>query len=201
MVWSAPRGSGSRRLPGALGKASKGLGVAHGDVGQHLAVELDARHPQAVHELAVAEALAARRGVDARDPQATEVPLAVAAVAVGVGVRLEELLLRTPVRGVPLAAVPLRARQNSAALLTGVDGPLDPAHSPSSALMRGASSLDMCAGFSSRRLRFALFLPRMWLVIPCRPTTLPLGVVRKRFLAPEWVLIFGIGRLCKQTTT
>ena len=35
-------GSASRqRLPGAVGKASKGLGVMHGDVGQDLAIQLD----------------------------------------------------------------------------------------------------------------------------------------------------------------
>jgi hypothetical protein len=39
----------------------------------------------------------------------------------------------------------------------------------------------------------------MWLVMACRPRTLPFGVIRKRFFAPEWVFIFGIGRLLKQT--
>src|SRR5918992_5745758 len=73
---------GGRTLPGSLGKPSKGLGIVHGDVGQHLAVELDARAAQAVHELAVRHALAARGRVDAHDPQPAEVALAVAAVAV-----------------------------------------------------------------------------------------------------------------------
>ena len=40
-----------------LGKTSERLGVADGDVREHLAVELDARQAQAVHELAVAHAL------------------------------------------------------------------------------------------------------------------------------------------------
>ncbi len=34
--------SGSRRLAGDLGETSEGIGVADGDVGQHLAVQLDA---------------------------------------------------------------------------------------------------------------------------------------------------------------
>jgi RimJ/RimL family protein N-acetyltransferase len=68
-------------------------------------------------------------------------------------------------------------------------------------LTRGASLREISAGFSSRRLRLALFLPRMWLVIACLPRTLPLGVTRKRFLAPEWVFIFGIGGLLKQTAS
>src|SRR3954447_7139119 len=191
--------SGSRRLPGAFRKASERLGVAHGDVGEDLAVELDARLAQAVHELAVGEALAARRRVDARDPQAPEVALAVAPVAIRVGVGLEQLLLRALVRGVLLAPVALGTLENGAALLAGVDGALDPAHDWSSRLIRGASASEITTGFSSRRLRLALFLPRMWLVMACLPRTLPLAVVRKRFLAPEWVFIFGIGRLLKQT--
>src|SRR5436305_15069155 len=99
--------SGSRRLPGAFGKTSKRLGVAHGDVGEDLAVELDARLAQAVHELAVGEAFAARGSVDPRDPQSPQVALAVAPIQVRVGVGLEQLLLRALVRGVPLAAVAL----------------------------------------------------------------------------------------------
>src|SRR4051812_49783565 len=73
--------SGRRRLAGALGESAEGLGVAHGDVGQHLAVELDAGQLEAVHERAVAHAVLARGGVDAGDPEAAEVALAVAAVA------------------------------------------------------------------------------------------------------------------------
>jgi hypothetical protein len=41
-------------------------------------------------------------------------------------------------------------------------------------------------------LRFALFFPRLWLVKECRARSLPLAVLWKRFLAPEWVFIFGI---------
>src|SRR5688572_29752425 len=46
-----------RGLPGFLGKTSERLGVADGDVREHLAVELDAGLLEAVHELAVAQAL------------------------------------------------------------------------------------------------------------------------------------------------
>src|SRR5919109_2339868 len=86
----ALRGHG---LPGSLGKTSKRLGIADGDVGEHLAVELDAGLAEAVHELAVAHALAPRGGVDPDDPQAAEVTLAVAAGGGGGGGR--------PVGGVP----------------------------------------------------------------------------------------------------
>src|SRR5919112_4261867 len=79
---SALLGGSSRRLSGGIGKSAERLGVAHGDVGQHLAVELDAGQLEAVDERAVAQAILARGGVDAHDPQAAEVALAVAAVAV-----------------------------------------------------------------------------------------------------------------------
>ena len=42
------------------------------------------------------------------------------------------------------------------------------------------------------RLRLGDFFSRMWLVKECRPRTLPLAVSLKRFLAPEWVFIFGM---------
>src|SRR3954463_5523258 len=132
--------SGSRRLPGGVRKTSEGLGVADGDVGQHLAVELDLGQAQAVHELAVAHSLLARGGVDALDPQAAEVALAVLAVAVGVGARLEQLLLRPLVARVLLAAVALGPLERGAALLARVYGTLDAAHLPSSFLTRFASS-------------------------------------------------------------
>src|SRR6478609_7064224 len=132
---------GSRRLPGGLGKTSEGLGVADGDVGQHLAVELDLGQAQSVHQLAVAHALLAGGGVDALDPQAAELALAVLAVAVGVGARLEQLLLR--------------ALEYGPALLARVYGSLDAAHFPSSSLTRFASCCFRMSGSSRRRRRLA----------------------------------------------
>jgi hypothetical protein len=32
----------------------------------------------------------------------------------------------------------------------------------------------------------------MWLAFACLPRSLPLAVFLKRFLAPEWVFIFGM---------
>src|SRR2546423_12461132 len=89
--------SGSRRLPGASGKTSEGLGIADGDVGQHLAVELDLGHAQAVHELAVAHALLAGGGIAAPDPQAAALALAGVWAAGGPRARRSPLLLSPPV--------------------------------------------------------------------------------------------------------
>src|SRR3954470_20453983 len=184
--------SGSRRLPGASRKTSEGLGVAHGDVGQHLAVELDLRQAQAVHQLAVAHALLAGGGVDPLDPQAAELALAVLAVAVGVGAGLEQLLLGPLVARVLLAAVALGPREGRPALLARAYRTLDAAHLPSSSLARFASCFFSSSGSSRRRLRFEFFLPRMWLLMACRARTLPLAVSLKRFLAPECVFCFGM---------
>src|SRR3954462_8081489 len=96
-----------RGLPGCLGKTSERLGVADGDVREHLAVELDAGDLQAVHELAVRHALLAGGRGDADDPQAAEVALLVAPVAIRVGVGLEQRLLGALVARMRLAAEPL----------------------------------------------------------------------------------------------
>src|SRR5687767_2289110 len=109
-----------RGLPGFLGKTSERLGVADGDVREHLAVELDAGLLEAVHELAVAHALLAGGGVDADDPQPPEVTLLVAAVAVRVRIRLEQGLLGPLVAGVRLPAEALGPLEGGAALLARV---------------------------------------------------------------------------------
>jgi hypothetical protein len=41
-------------------------------------------------------------------------------------------------------------------------------------------------------LRFGDFFSRMCVEKECRARSLPFAVTRKRFLAPEWVFIFGI---------
>src|SRR5207302_5385691 len=198
-VRSAPSRSGSRRLPGALGKASEGLRIADGDVGKHLPVELDLGQPQPVHQLAVAHALATSRRVDARDPQPPEVALAVAPVPVRVRVRLEQCLLGPLVAGVRLAPVALGAGEHGPALLARVRGALDPAHLRRRALTLARSGSDTSFCPASRRRRLAFFLPRMWLRMACRARSFPRGLSLKRFFAPECVLTLGMERLLKQS--
>src|SRR3954452_17097280 len=124
--WREPALRGSRRcrLAGDLGKSGERLGVADRDVREDLAVELDAGELEAVHERAVAHAVLAGGGVDAGDPQAPEVALAVAPVAVRVGVRLHDRFLGALVVRVRLAAVALGELERLAALLLGVDAAL-----------------------------------------------------------------------------
>src|SRR5690606_19177822 len=77
---------------GLLDQRLEGGGLAHGEVGEDLAVERDPGLAQPRDEARVAEALLPGRGVDARDPQAAELGLLVAAVAVRVVGGVEERL-------------------------------------------------------------------------------------------------------------
>src|ERR1700730_196841 len=52
-----------------LHQPSKGTAVAHGQVSQHLAVDLHSGLAKAVHQLVVRQPRQARRGVDARNPE------------------------------------------------------------------------------------------------------------------------------------
>src|SRR5690606_4014725 len=67
--------------------------VENRDVCQNLAVKLNVGLLQSVHETAVGHAVLAGTRVDAGNPQATEHPLLVAAVTVGVLARLDDSLL------------------------------------------------------------------------------------------------------------
>ena len=63
----------------------EGLGIVDGEVGEHLAVDLNAGLVKAAHQLRVREAFEACSCVDALNPQCAEVALLVAAVAEGIG--------------------------------------------------------------------------------------------------------------------
>src|SRR6185503_3879793 len=71
--------------------------IHHGEIREHLAVDLDVGALQACHEHAVAHAQLAHRRVDARDPQRAELALLHAAVAVRILPRLHQRLLRDAV--------------------------------------------------------------------------------------------------------
>ena len=70
------------------------LGVVEGEVGKDLAVDLDTRLGELVHELAVVHAILAHGGVDTDDPQAAEFALLVSSVAISVGLTLFVRVLR-----------------------------------------------------------------------------------------------------------
>src|SRR5579863_5241068 len=148
-----------------------------------------------MHELRVRQAVQPCRRVDARDPQAAEVALAVAAIAIAVLVGLEQGFFGRAVTTGRVTAHPLRHRQGLTALLARVDGTLYAAHdffAPSRVLTRGASWSDRITGAARLRLYFGDFFSSMWLEKAWRAFTFPFAVTLNRFLAPEWVFIFGI---------
>ena len=82
--------------------------IGHGQIGEHLAVELDPGLVQPRDELVVGHPVGAGGRVDADDPELPERPLLVLAVAVGVDERVLDLLLRVAVAAALEAPVALR---------------------------------------------------------------------------------------------
>src|SRR5690606_15980844 len=77
--------SGSLELGlGLFDDGGEGSRLVHGKIGEDLAIHLDAGLQQAMDEHAVAQAMFAGRGVDARDPQGAEIALLLAAIAIGI---------------------------------------------------------------------------------------------------------------------
>src|SRR5690606_28964160 len=107
---AAPRPAS--RLLRSLDDLGEGVRVVHGEVGQDLAVERDLGAAQAAHQARVGAAVLAGRRVDAGDPEAAELALAVAAVAVRVAETLLHRVLGGRVDLAAAAPVALRHVQN-----------------------------------------------------------------------------------------
>src|SRR6516165_8163098 len=95
-----------------LRQRAKGCRVVHRDVGEHLAVDLDASLVQSVDDAAVGEAVDTRRRIDARDPERTELALVLPPVAIGVLPRLDDGLLRRAINLAPGVVVALCLAKN-----------------------------------------------------------------------------------------
>ena len=74
-----------RRLLHLCNDGLESLGVVQGEVGEHLAVDLDTSLGQSSHELRVADALHTCGSVDTLNPQSAEVALLGTTVTIGVG--------------------------------------------------------------------------------------------------------------------
>src|SRR5438093_13495393 len=88
--------SWSEGLLSNLHQPSKGTAVAHGQVSQHLAVDLHSGLAKAVHQLVVRQSRLPRSGVDPRDPELPHLPLASAAVAKRVRESMQDRLVGGP---------------------------------------------------------------------------------------------------------
>src|SRR5260370_14165422 len=82
-----------------LRQPSKGTAVAHGQVSQHLAVDLYSGLAEAVHQLAVGQPRLPRGGVDASDPELPHLTFAAAAVAIRIREGVKDGLVRAPEQG------------------------------------------------------------------------------------------------------
>src|SRR6266446_4981206 len=110
-----------------LHQPGKGTAVAHGQVSQHLAVDLHTGLAKAVHQLVVRQTRLPRRGVDPRDPELPHLALAAAAVAVGVGQSVQDRLVG-----------------GTEEQLLGKPEAFGPVEDPLVAAMRGNAALDSC---------------------------------------------------------
>src|SRR5699024_7189899 len=112
------------------------------ELGEHAAVDLDLGGAQALDEPVVGHPVRAGTGVDALDPETTEVALLGAAVTVAVLQRVGDLLPGLAVEAGPLAPVAAGALEDDPALLVGVDRPLHACHvsTPSGVVGEGLGS-------------------------------------------------------------
>src|SRR4051812_14595759 len=125
---------------GRLDQRGEGGRLVDRELGEHATVELDAGQLQALHEPVVGHVVLAGRSVDPGDPQLAEVALADLAVAVGVGGRVEHLLLGLAVQPGTLTAVAAGRLEGRPALLLGVDRPLHACHVSSLMIVTGGRS-------------------------------------------------------------
>ncbi|ETD31544.1 hypothetical protein W823_19630 [Williamsia sp. D3] len=77
-----------QRLLGDSNQTGEGVGIADGDLGEDLPVDLDTSNLQTLDEAVVGDVVGPGCGVDARDPELAELALARPAVPVRVGERM-----------------------------------------------------------------------------------------------------------------
>src|SRR5262245_53587470 len=113
---------------GNLHDLRKRAGIADREVRQDLPVDPDVGGLQAADELAVGEALAPDRGVDADEQEAAQRALPRLAVAGRIGHRVEEGLARRLDQPRLRALAALRGVEEALVPPMGGDAPLDPCH-------------------------------------------------------------------------
>src|SRR3954470_11767848 len=195
---------GARRLH----QGGEGGRLVDGELREDATVQLDAGQLEALHEAVVGHVVEPGRRVDAGDPQLAEVALARLAVAVGVGGRVEHLLLGLAVQPRALAAVTAGLLEGGATLLLGVDRPLHACHvrapvlvgrggqMPSSFLRPLVSAFEITWSWSSRRLRVEDLCSNLCWLLACSRMSLPVPVTRTRLAVPLWVFCFGMSSSC-----
>src|SRR5207237_4134297 len=111
-----------------LHQPSKGTAVAHGQVSQHLAVDLHSGLAKAVHQLVVGQPRLPRGGIDARDPELAHLALAATTVAKRVRERVQHRLVGGTEEQLLGEPETLRAVQDRLVATMRGDAALDPGH-------------------------------------------------------------------------
>src|SRR6185295_1808798 len=102
--------------------------LIYGEVGKHLAIDFDLGLLQAVDDLAVAQSELTRGGVDAGDPERTEVALLGAAIAIRILAGLDDGLLGSAEYLAAGVVVALRLAQNFLVSCRGGDATFNSCH-------------------------------------------------------------------------
>src|SRR5690606_6967255 len=79
------RGCSGESGPRLFDQGLEGLGLVDGEIGEHLAVHLDASLAEAVDKSTIGQAVLAGRGIDALDPERTEITLPGTTVTIEIG--------------------------------------------------------------------------------------------------------------------
>src|SRR5436190_22041390 len=111
---------------------AEGCRVGDRDVGEDLAIDVDAGELQSVDEDAVTHVVLTARGVDAADPKPAEITLARAPIGVGVAQRVHDRFVGGLVVAAAMAVVALGLLEDRAVLLLGVNASFDSCHGRSS---------------------------------------------------------------------
>ena len=82
------------RLFGGSDKSGERLFIVDGDLGEHLAVDDDARFLEAIHEFGIGDVVETASGVDPLDPKLAVVALDEATGIVGITKRMANLFFR-----------------------------------------------------------------------------------------------------------
>src|SRR5580704_12798056 len=115
---------------------AKRVDIVYGDIGEHLAVDLDSSLQEAVDDPAIAQTVDARSSVDTRDPQSAELALLRAPVAVSVLAGLDDRLLRYAINLAPGVVIALRLTKNFLVTAPGRHATFDSCHVRSASVAR-----------------------------------------------------------------
>src|SRR5690625_4957749 len=159
-------------LSGLFHHGAEGLLVVDGQVGQNLAVQSDFRLAQTCDQPAVAQAVCPAGCIDPGNPQRAKLPLALAAVTVGILTSLDDRLLghSEGPRAGPVVAPGLledlfvtTTRHHTAFYTSHVLHPRYGDHQSLSMRFTSATSAGLtCSVPRSWRLRLVVILVRMW---------------------------------------